>query len=130
MPDVTCFDVTDPFADRNTLDANPFADPSVQGALSSSNRAYDDYDAKSYDAGDDADSGLDTPRGGHVPTLESGAATDSRLQDLQRREAELQARERELQQRAEHIQKHGRNNWPFCEHLFESLIRSVCRPLC
>ena len=30
----------DPFSDRNALDANPFADPAVQGALNDSSRMY------------------------------------------------------------------------------------------
>jgi hypothetical protein len=100
----------DPFADGNALDANPFADPSVRNALSSSNRAYDEYDAKSWNA-DEADSVVNTPA---ALNRNDPAGSNARLEELQRRERELEARERELAQRAEHIQKNGRNNWPFC----------------
>jgi hypothetical protein len=103
--------IADPFADGNTLDANPFADPSVRNALSSSNRAYDDYDTKSWNA-DEADSVATTPA---ALNRTDPAGSNARLEELQRRERELEQRERELQQRAEHIQKNGRNNWPFCE---------------
>ena len=106
----------DPFADRNALDANPFADPSVRNALSSSDRAYDEYDSKPY-GGQDDESIV-------APRLDrgDGGASNSRLEDIQRRERELEQRERDLQQRADHIQKHGRNNWPFCE-LDDVIIR-------
>ncbi|PWN37985.1 scamp-domain-containing protein [Meira miltonrushii] len=97
----------DPFADRNALDANPFADPSVRNALSSSDRAYDEYDSKPYGGQDDESIA--------APRLDrgDGGASNNRLEDIQRRERELEQRERDLQQRADHIQKHGRNNWPF-----------------
>jgi hypothetical protein len=104
----------DPFADRNALDANPFADPSVRNALSSSHRAYDDddYDAKSYSVGGGHDD-VRTPPAAASTTAGGGTASASRLEDLARRERELEQRERDLQNRADHIQKHGRNNWPF-----------------
>lgn len=87
--------MADPFADRNALDANPFADPSVQGALNDSSRIYggDDDAASSYKA----------------PSANDAA----RMEELRRREQELERRERDLENRAAHIQKHGRNNWPF-----------------
>ena len=89
------------------MDANPFADPSVRNALSSSNREYEEYEGKSWNADDSA-----APA--HTLNRSDTAASSSRLDDLQRRERELEQRERELQMRAENIQKHGRNNWPFC----------------
>lgn len=101
----------DPFANGNTLDANPFADPSVRNALSNSNKAYDDYDTKTWNA-EDTDSVVNTPA---ALNRNDPTGTDARLEELQRRERELEQRERDLQNRADHIQKHGRNNWPFCE---------------
>lgn len=93
----------DPFSDRNALDANPFADPSVQGALSDSSRMYaaDDDTASTYKPATVED---------EIPT--SRAELD-RHEELRRREEELARRERDLESRAAHIQKHGRNNWPF-----------------
>lgn len=107
----------DPFADRN---ANPFADPSVQGALGSS-RAYDDGDAASAYKGGAGWGAHESSTGVNDLDYESSGAPASgpgsanREEELRRRERELEQRERELQQRADHIQKHGRNNWPFCE---------------
>ncbi|PWZ00169.1 scamp-domain-containing protein [Testicularia cyperi] len=91
----------DPFADRNALDANPFADPSVQGALNDSSRPYSGTEADDgssmYKAADDVPSRSDA----------------NRMEELRRREEDIARRERELEARAAHIQKHGRNNWPF-----------------
>ncbi len=95
---------SDPFADRNALDANPFADPSVQGALNDSSRMYaggDDEAASTYKQASVQD---------ELPTTRADA---NRMDELRRREEELARRERELESRAAHIQKHGRNNWPF-----------------
>jgi secretory carrier-associated membrane protein len=102
---------SDPFADRNALDANPFADPSVQGALHSSGRAYDDLNTPSKASAFDDDDDLERSAGGGL----GGQNDSSRLADIERRERELESRERDLQNRADHIKKHGRNNWPFCE---------------
>ncbi|CCF51928.1 hypothetical protein NDA11_005225 [Ustilago hordei] len=96
----------DPFADRNTLDANPFADPSVQGALNDSSRMY---------AGGDDDV-ASTYKGAQSSTVDETPASQSELnraEELGRREEQLARRERELENRAAHIQRHGRNNWPF-----------------
>ncbi|KAN0059829.1 hypothetical protein ACQY0O_008403 [Thecaphora frezii] len=94
----------DPFADRNALDANPFADPSVQGALHDSSRIYGEDDASS----------TYKPPVGHDSEAESAPsrADAARMEELRQRERELERRERELENRAAHIQKHGRNNWP------------------
>lgn len=107
---------SDPFADRNALDANPFADPSVQGALSSSNRPYDDLNSSksmAFDENELSGSAPATARGDAPQGMTNQDA--DRLADIQRRERELEQRERDLQNRADHIKKHGRNNWPFCE---------------
>ncbi|CAO1620955.1 unnamed protein product [Jaminaea pallidilutea] len=108
--------MADPFADRN---ANPFADPSVQGALGSS-RAYEDAD-EGYKTGGWGAQGsssnvndLEYEVSGTPPVQGGGRGGGSaREEELQRRERELEQRERDLQNRADHIQKHGRNNWPF-----------------
>ncbi|EPQ25905.1 uncharacterized protein PFL1_06578 [Pseudozyma flocculosa PF-1] len=91
----------DPFSDRNALDANPFADPSVQGALNDSSRIYGEDDAPSIYKGADTDAQSNPSR-----------ADAARADELRQRERELERRERELENRAAHIQKHGRNNWP------------------
>lgn len=97
----------DPFADRNALDANPFADPSVQGALNDSSRMYSggDDDVASTYKGTGSSS-----VGDEIPTSREEL---NRAEELGRREQELARRERELEHRAAQIQKHGRNNWPF-----------------
>ncbi|PWN29953.1 scamp-domain-containing protein [Jaminaea rosea] len=105
--------MADPFADRH---ANPFADPSVQGALGSSRTYDDDVDdaSSAYKGAWDASTPAteaDTPYGGSGSSSRPPAG--GREDDLARRERELEQRERDLQQRADHIQKHGRNNWPF-----------------
>lgn len=97
---------TDPFADRSALDSNPFADPSVQGALSGSRT----YEADAYSAAPQSSKSVFEEEESSTPR-----ATTAQLDDIQRRERELQRREEELAQRAENIRKHGRNNWPFCE---------------
>ncbi|UZJ52686.1 hypothetical protein CBS101457_002006 [Exobasidium rhododendri] len=119
--------MADPFADRNALDANPFADPSVRNALSSSNRAYDDYDGKSWNA-EDTDSVVNTPAEYTLDRGDGQSASNSRLEDIQRRERELEQRERDLQQRASNIQKHGRNNWPFFYPLIYHDIQNEIPP--
>lgn len=108
----------DPFVDRN---ANPFADPSVQGALASS-RIYDDVDdgSSAYKGGagwgaHQSSTGVDNLEYDGSRTPLGAAGSSSREEELQRRERELEQRERDLQQRANQIKKHGRNNWPFCK---------------
>ncbi|KAK0533327.1 hypothetical protein OC842_002998 [Tilletia horrida] len=115
--------MADPFGDRHTLDANPFADPAIQGALNSSSRGYEPGSAR----------GFGSARGGGASPYGAGAAADdddddnndpvtratggsaqaaNKMEELARRERELEQRERDLNARAAHIQRHGRNNWP------------------
>ncbi|PWN54198.1 scamp-domain-containing protein [Violaceomyces palustris] len=101
---------SDPFSDRNALDANPFSDPSVQGALNDPSRIYGEDDSSVYKGTGSSYRGADDLDGGASTTSRAEAA---RLEEIRRREAELAQRERDLEQRAAHIQKHGRNNWPF-----------------
>jgi hypothetical protein len=129
----------DPFADRAALDANPFADPSVQGALAGS---------RTFEADDDTPYGhsyastpqpkgayeTDDPYGTSGGT--SGSGANARAEELRRREQELERREAELANRAENIRKHGRNNWPFCEcgrgvartQSWKPALETRCRP--
>lgn len=101
-----------PFQDPPThgLDANPFSDPTVQGALGS----HAGYEETAYQ--------VDSPAGFHNvetnslgdSTAASGRSDDTaaRLAEIKRKEAELEQRERSLGQREEHVKNYGKNNWP------------------
>ncbi|KAK0549198.1 hypothetical protein OC845_003242 [Tilletia horrida] len=134
--------MADPFADRHTLDANPFADPAIQGALQSSSRSYEPqtpgstgygaspYASSGYRAGgadQDDDDAVTRATGG------SAAAAANKMEELARRERELDRREADLSARASHIQRHGRNNWPpfypFIYHDIEAEIPPDSRPV-
>lgn len=86
------------------LDANPFADPSVQGALESRS-AY-------AETGYDVDSPSQTTLG--PSTVVSGRSDDTaaRLAEIKRKELELEQREMNLGQREAHVKNYGKNNWP------------------
>ncbi|KAI9509634.1 scamp-domain-containing protein [Russula earlei] len=93
----------DPFASTDSLDVNPFDDPST--------------DQQSV----------------NKPSQYSHEIVASRAADLERRERDLEHRERELHQKAETIRKHGRNNWPpffpLIYHDISEEIPEASRPL-
>ena len=74
-----------PFASTQSLDANPFDDPTPYTSESTSK--FPSSSAESHTA---------------------------RAEELTRRERDLERRETELAQKSDHIRKNGRNNWPFC----------------
>ncbi|KAJ3564056.1 hypothetical protein NP233_g8549 [Leucocoprinus birnbaumii] len=67
------------------------------------------------------------------PPQQQQSSYNTRLEELQRREADLERRETELNQKADHIRKHGRNNWPFFYplifHSIQDEIPEASRPL-
>ncbi|CAH7689586.1 scamp family-domain-containing protein [Phakopsora pachyrhizi] len=95
----------DPQHQQHGLDANPFEDPSVQGALGS-NTTYNET-GYSLEA-----SHSENTLG--ASTVISGRSDDTaaRLAEIKRKEAELEQRERSLGTREEHVKNYGRNNWP------------------
>ncbi|KAE8259506.1 hypothetical protein A4X13_0g972 [Tilletia indica] len=119
--------MADPFAERHTLDANPFADPAIQGALHSSSRAYEPAgSANPYGQQDDDDDVVSKATG-------NSAQNVNKMEELARRERELEQRERDLNARAAHIQRHGRNNfppfYPMLYHDIDAEIPPDSRPL-
>jgi len=114
-----------PFSDSHqALDANPFADPSIQGALGSTRQTYGDDDDLStaqhqhnpYDASTETVDKIPAANGSTyvIPSLggPGGDSAGSRMEEIRRREAELAERERNLGQREQHVKDYGRNNWP------------------
>lgn len=112
-----------PFQDPSTihqhqqhhgLDANPFADPSVQGALGS-HAVYDESGPTSvgYDLNHSA-AFNQPPSLATTSTVVSGRGDDTaaRLAEIRRKEAELEQRERNLGTREEQVKNYGKNNWP------------------
>ncbi|GAA5957581.1 hypothetical protein JCM3765_001444 [Sporobolomyces pararoseus] len=100
---------SNPFADPQQLDSNPFEDPSVQSGLHST--AHED--PYGYNQKQGGESSYSLPQQSSQ-TSASGGGDDvqKRLDDLARRERELADRERNLTAKQEHIRKHGRNNFP------------------
>ncbi|GAA5830997.1 hypothetical protein JCM5353_005589 [Sporobolomyces roseus] len=94
---------SNPFADPQSLDSNPFEDPSVQQGLRSSQHE-NPYGSHQQD------STYSLPN--QSQQREPASDVQQRLDDLARRERELADRERNLSAKQEHIRKHGRNNWP------------------
>lgn len=93
---------SNPFDDEQSLDANPFADPTISHALQS-HTAYDNSSAYT----------LETPTpSAKTPGRSTTAPGGPNEEELRRREEELERRERELNEQQEHIKRHGRNNWP------------------
>ncbi|KAL9931975.1 hypothetical protein V8E36_009036 [Tilletia maclaganii] len=123
--------MADPFNDRHTLDANPFADPAIQGALNSSHRAYEPSSGgQTYGHSPADDDDVDDPVSRATGNSQQAV---NKMEELARRERELEQRERDLSARAAHIQRHGRNNWPpfypMLYHDIEAEIPPDSRPI-
>ncbi|CEH17618.1 Secretory carrier membrane protein [Ceraceosorus bombacis] len=127
--------MANPFSDRGALDANPFADPAVQGALSSGQRTFEPDEPYNYGGGG---ASVSTPKSAFdddAPEYPSSAArgtgggqSSAQMEEIRRREEALARREAELEQRAETIRKVGRNNWPFFFPLIYHDISSEIPP--
>jgi len=93
----------DPFASTESLDVNPFDDPSADQQSVNKASQY------------------------------SHELAASRVANLDHRERDLERRERELHQKAETIRKQGRNNWPpffpLIYHDISEEIPEASRPL-
>ncbi|CAD6884191.1 unnamed protein product [Tilletia controversa] len=125
--------MADPYGERHTLDANPFADPAIQGALHSSARAYEPAGGPSSPYGRNHDDDDDDDGDAVSKATGNSAQAVNKMEELARRERELEQRERDLNARASHIQRHGRNNWPpfypMLYHDIDAEIPPDSRPL-
>ncbi|KAH9813024.1 scamp family-domain-containing protein [Melampsora americana] len=101
-----------PFQDppQHGLDANPFSDPTVQGALGS----HAGYEETAYQVDSASEfHNVDTNSLGESTAASArNDDTAARLAEIKRKEAELEQRERSLGQREEHVKNYGKNNWP------------------
>ncbi|MBW0540004.1 hypothetical protein O181_079719 [Austropuccinia psidii MF-1] len=98
-----------PFQDPTShhgLDANPFSDPSIQGALGS--QAI--YQETGYHV--DTQSSDPTLAGSSNVMGARNDDTAARLAEIKKKEIELEQRERNLGSREDHIKQFGKNNWP------------------
>lgn len=123
-----------PFEDppSHGLDANPFSDPTVQGALGS----QVEYQDTGYNVNSPPYPGLESSASLGASTVVNGRSDDTaaRLAEIKRREAELEQRERTLGQREDHVKNYGKNNWPplyvfpppvNCSHYVGSYVKEV-----